>query len=65
MSALVSSLNIQENEGGQGPLPSCLPNYKPPDIEVNVEAEIRGKRGIKSCYVDLLYYTQGITSVGR
>ena len=55
MSALVSSLNIQENEGGKGP--SCSPNYKPPHIEVNVEAEIRGERGIKSCYVDLLYYT--------
>ena len=63
MSALVPSLNIQENEGGQGP--SCSPNYKPPDIEVNVEAEIRGERGIRSCYVYLLYYTQSITSVGR
>ena len=63
MSALVSSLNLQGNEGGQGP--SCSSNYKPPDIEVNVEAEIRGRRVLKSCYVDLLYYTQGITLIRR
>ena len=63
MSALVSSLNLQGNEGDQGP--SCSSYYKPPDIEMNVEAEIRGRRGLKSCYVDLLYYTQGITLIRR